>query len=204
MFLVVFGSTADSGPNTVPAEPNSPAEAVLKTNIAVTVNGVDITESDVDAEVTQRLGRMRIPPKVPPQFIEQYKKQIRQPALEDLISRVLVDERIRTEVVVTEEEVIAYLERAGAAQKPPLSLDDIKERIRAAGQDFDEVKRDIRRRLGSQKLMEAQWAGRINLTEDDARKHYDENPRLFETPEQVRASHILIKPDTSKSYSHKT
>ena len=192
-FLAVFGSTADSGPNAVPAEPNSPAEAVLKTSIAVTVNGVDITESEVDAEVARRLRGA----KMPPQFIEQYKKQIRQPALEDLISRVLVDERIRAEVVVTEEEVIAYLERAGAAQKPPLSLDDIKERIRAAGQNFDEVKRDIRRRLGSQKLMEAQWAGRINITEDDARKYYDENPRLFETPEQVRASHILIKPDTS-------
>ena len=197
IFFAAFGSTANCGPNTVPVEPNRVAEIVPETDIAVTINGVDITESDVDVEVAQRLRRMRMPPKMPPQFIEQYKKQIRQPALEDLITRVLVDEKIKAEVVVTEEEITAYLEKMGSAQRPPLSLEDIKEQIRASGQNFDDVEQNIRRRLGSQKLMEAQWAGRINITEDDARKYYDENPRLFETPEQVRASHILIKPDTS-------
>lgn len=197
MFLAVFSSTANCGPNTVPVEPNRVAEIAPETDIAVTINGVDITESDVDAEVAQRLKRMRIPSGMPPQFLEQYKKELRQPALEELITRMLLDEKIKAEVVVTEEEVIAYLEGAGSAQKPPLSLEDIKERIRASGQDFDDVKQNIRRRLGYQRLMEAQWAGRINITEDEARKYYNENPRQFRAPEQVKASHILIKPDTS-------
>jgi peptidyl-prolyl cis-trans isomerase C len=43
--------------------------------------------------------------------------------------------------------------------------------------------------------MEAQWVGKINITEEDAKKHYDESPTQFEVKEQVRASHILIKPD---------
>jgi len=43
--------------------------------------------------------------------------------------------------------------------------------------------------------MEAKWAGKINVTEEDAQKYYQENPKQFETPEQVRASHILVKPE---------
>jgi len=179
------------------AEPNSPAETAPKKNVAVTVNGIDIIESDVDAAVAVQLRRIKIPAQMPPQFIEQYKKQIRQTALEDLITRVLVDEKIKAEVVVTEEEVVGYLEKMGSAQRPPLSLENIREQIRASGQNFDQVKQNIRIRLGYQKLMQAQWAGRINVTEDEAKKYYNENPEQFKTPERIRASHILIKPDTS-------
>ena len=197
VFWVTFGSTGNCGPNTVLAEPNRPAEAAPKTDIAVTVNGIVITESQVDAEVTQELGRMRIPPQMPPQFLERYKEQLRRQALEKLIGRVLVDERIKAGVVVTEEEVLSYLEAMAASQRPPLTLEDIKRRIASAGQDFEQVKENIRRAMGYQRLMEAQWAGKINVTEADAKKYYDENPRRFGTPEQVRVSHIQIKPDMS-------
>jgi len=197
VFLVAFGSIADCGPNTVPVEPNRPVEAAPKTDIALTVNGIDITEREVDAEVTRELWIRKIPPQMPPEFVEQYKKEVRQQVLEDLIARVLVDERIKEEVMVAEEEVTSYLEGMVAAQEPPLSLEDLKRRIAAFGQDFEQVKENIRRGLGRQRLMQAQWIGRINVTEDDAKKYYDDNPRLFETPERVRASHIQIKPDMS-------
>jgi peptidyl-prolyl cis-trans isomerase C len=73
-------------------------------------------------------------------------------------------------------------------------LDDLKKQIESRGQSFDEVKQQAQKGLAYQKVMEAQWAGKINVTEDDAKKYYDENPKRFETPEQIRASHILIKP----------
>jgi hypothetical protein len=91
VFLVAFGSTADCGPNAVPVEPNRPVEAAPKTDIAVTVNGVAITESQVDAQVARELWRRKIPQQMPPEFVEQYKKEVRQQVLEDLIARVFVD-----------------------------------------------------------------------------------------------------------------
>jgi len=197
IFFVAFGSTANSVPNTPPAEPNRPAGTALKKNVAVTVNGIDITESEVDAAVAQQLKRMKMSAQMPPQFLVQYKKQIRHQVLERLIAGLLVAEKVRAEAVVTEEEVIEYLEKMGSMQRPPVSLEDIKKRVEASGQSFDRIKQNIREGLGYQKLIDVQCAGRINITEDDAKKYYDKNIERFKTPQQVRASHILIKPDTS-------
>jgi len=43
--------------------------------------------------------------------------------------------------------------------------------------------------------MESLWAGKVEVTQEDAKKYYDENSQRFETPEQIRASHILIQPE---------
>jgi peptidyl-prolyl cis-trans isomerase C len=168
--------------------------------IAVTVNGVDITETAVDAKVAEQIGRMKMPTQLPPEFLGQYKKRLRQQAVENMIVEQLLEEEARAVgVVVTDEDVLAHLKESGSRQSPPLSLGDIKALIEAQGRSFDEVKEQIRssKGMGYQKLMEAQWAGKVNVTEDAAQRYYLENKKRFETPEQVRASHILIKPDTA-------
>jgi peptidyl-prolyl cis-trans isomerase C len=59
--------------------------------------------------------------------------------------------------------------------------------------NFDQVKEDIRKALSRNKFMEAQWAGKTDVNEAEAKKYYDENTKRFDVPEQIRASHILIK-----------
>jgi peptidyl-prolyl cis-trans isomerase C len=208
IFLAVFGlacresgsaetdanTNTVEGPRSAGTQPSAPAAGAGR--IAVTVNGVDIAESDVEAQIKPQLEKMAA--QLPPAFIEQYKKQLRQQVLEKMIVERLLDEKVKAaKIAATEEEVIDQLEKMASAQKPPLSLEDFKALVKAYGQSFDEVKQQIQRGLGYQKLMEAQWTGRINVTEDDAKKYYSENTKQFEMPEQVRASHILIKPDTT-------
>ena len=128
------------------------------------------------------------------QLPEQYKKQIRQQVLEKMIVEQLLDEKVKAaKIAVTDEEVIERIKEIISQQQPPLSMEDFKVLIEANGQNFDDVKLRIRKGLAYQKLMEAQWAGKINITEDDAKKYYSENAEQIE---QVRASHILITPDT--------
>ena len=181
--------------DTTPAEPNTPAETVTD-SVAVTVNGVDITESDIEAKIKPQLEKMA--KQLPPQFVEQYKKQLRQKTLEAMIGMLLMDEKIKAvNIVVTEEEVIDHIREMASQQG--LSLDDFKALIEAYGKNFDEWKQQMqfRRGLSYNKFFQAQWADKINITEDDAKKYYSENKKQFETPEQVRASHILIGPDTA-------
>jgi len=228
IFLAVFGlacresgsaetdANTVEGPHSVGTQPSTPAAeagriAVTETGrsaelsrsptdtIAVTVNGVDIAENDVEAQIKPQLEKMAA--QLPPAFVEQYKKQLRQQVTEKMIVERLLDEEVKAVgMVVTEEEVIDQIKKIASAQKPPLSLEDFKVLIEAYGKSFDEVKQQIQRGLGYQKLMEAQWAGKINVTEDDVKKYYSENTNEFKIPERVRASHILIalpqvKPD---------
>ncbi len=74
-------------------------------------------------------------------------------------------------------------------------MEEFRKKTAQYGQNFDELKQQLRKGMTYQKVVEAQWAGKINITEEDAKKHYDENPTQFEVKEQVRASHILIKSD---------
>jgi peptidyl-prolyl cis-trans isomerase C len=178
----------------VQPEPNVPVETGPN-SVAVTVNGANITEGEVDKLINMQLAGT---PNRSPEVIEQYKKILRQQALEGLIVGRLLDEKVKdTNIVVTDEEVTSRLKEIASLQKPAMSLEDFKKKMEEYGQNFDEVKGQVRKGLSYQKLIEAQPGGKISVTEQDANNFYTENIKHFETPEQVRASHILIKPDTS-------
>jgi len=195
IFFAACSLAAASAPNAVPTEPNSPLEGATD-SVAVTVNGVDITEGEIEAQIRPQLEKTTA--QLPPAFAQAYKKQLRQQALERMIVEQLLNQKVKADgIVVTEEEVIDKIKEMASQQQPPLSLEDFKVLIEAYGKSFDEVKQRVQKGLGYEKIMEAQWAGKINVTEDDAKKYYSENKTKFETPEQVRASHILIKPDTT-------
>ena len=189
----------ESRPSEGLAEPQAPEEPA--DSVAVTVNGADITEAELQEIIKPQLEKMAQQGKqLTPAFAQTLEKRLRQQALDRIIIVRLLDEKAKeANIVVTEEEVINQINVLLAAQKPPLSLEEFKKKTVESGQSFDKVKEQVRKGLAYQKIVEAQWAGKINITEEDAKKYYDENPTKFEVKEQVRASHILIKPDTTDS-----
>jgi len=175
-----------------PQPPEEPADSV-----AVTVNGVDITEAELQKLVKPQLERMAQRAKqLPPAFAQTLEKQLRQQVLNQIIIERLLGEKVKeANILITEEELINKITELAADQRPPLSLEEFKKKIAQYGQNFDELKQQIQKGMTYKKVMEAQWAGKINITEEDAKKYYDENITKFDVKEQVRASHILIKPD---------
>jgi peptidyl-prolyl cis-trans isomerase C len=174
--------------------PTSPAE-----DVAVTVNGFDITEEDLEKEIKPRLEQMVARNKqLPPFLIEQLKARMRAEALERMIVERLIDEKVKdAQIVVTEEDVNDFIKTMAASEN--LSVADMKALIEASGQNFEQWKQRMQfeKRLAYQKLFESKFDDKVNITEEDAREYYLENQQDFEIPEQVRASHILIMPDTS-------
>ena len=43
-----------------------------------------------------------------------------------------------------------------------------------------------------EKLLEINYPEQMKVTDENAKKFYDDNLKYFQKPEQVRASHILI------------
>ncbi len=180
-------------------EPQAPEESV--DSVAVTVNGVDVTEAELQKLIKPELEKMaQQGKKLSPAFAQSLEKQIRQQYLNRIIVRRLLDEKVKeANIVIAEEELASQFTKVAAAQKPPLSLDQFKKKLAKYGQNFDEIKQQLRKEMTYQKVVEAQQASKINITEEDAKKYYDENPTQFEVKEQVRASHILITSDTTGS-----
>jgi peptidyl-prolyl cis-trans isomerase C len=169
--------------------------------VAATVDGVKITEGDVQSLIKPQLDMIVAQSKqLPPTMVEQYKKQLREQGLEQLIRSALLDQKVKdANVVVTDEEVVNKIREIVSGSPTLLSLEEVKKQLEQYGQDFEKVKQDVRTGLLRDRFMEMQWQGKTDVTEDEAKKYYEQNPKRFEMPEQVRASHILIKFDAADS-----
>jgi len=164
-------------------------------DIAVIVNGKVITEASVQAQMKPQLQQLS-QRNFPPQFAGQLKSQIRNRTIEKFIVEQLLSEQVeKKNVVVTDQNVIDYLKRAGAQKN--MSLDDIKQLFKSQGRSFEQVKQQMKNSKGMkfQKLIDAQLEGKLNFTIEDAQQYYTENKDKFKKPERVKARHILIRPD---------
>ena len=98
---------------------------------------------------------------------------------------------------MTAEQAIAKMEEQLANVNPPMDLDKYKEMVAAQGGNFEEALEQFQQRMAMEQFMETQWAGKVDVNDQDVQAYYDEHPAEFTTAEKVQASHILIKPDTS-------
>jgi peptidyl-prolyl cis-trans isomerase C len=67
------------------------------------------------------------------------------------------------------------------------------------GRNYNDLIQQFKESMVYDKFIDSQIGDQIKVTEEDAKKFYDENQKtLFESPEQVRASHILIKSEPNE------
>jgi len=190
-------------PDTVKPDVNTvapaPVTAKSGSDVLVTVNGVDITQKQLDDLLKPHLDRLaKQAAKVPPAFLEQQMKLIKDQALQGMITMQLIDEEVKkANIVVTDNEVTSEITRMAALQKPPVTLEELKATMEAYGASYEELKNQIQTTLGLQKLVAQKYPDEVKVTEDDAKASYEQNKARYDVPEQVRASHILIKPDLS-------
>jgi len=198
IFIVAFGcrQKPSAETETERAEPNAPAQIDTKAvepkqvakaaadGVAVTVNGVAITEKEIEAEIKQ----------LPPAYLQQNKERIRQQVLDRMIAMRLIDEKSKAaQITITEEDVYAQVAEIAAQQG--MSVEEFKKMLQSRGMNYDEWEQQIRWGVKRGKLVEAEFGDQLKITENDANNFYTANIERFETPEQVKASHILIKPD---------
>jgi peptidyl-prolyl cis-trans isomerase C len=162
--------------------------------IVVTVNGKDIRESQILALIGTELDAIaKSSSQMPAAMLDEYKKQIRQQAVEQLILTELLGNKVKeAKIEITNEQALNEINTALAAQQPPMSLDDYKKELAKNGINYDDELMQIKLVLGYQKLLEPYWADKVQVTEADANSFYTTNIAQYQVPEQIKASHILV------------
>jgi peptidyl-prolyl cis-trans isomerase C len=155
------------------------------------VNGAVITKADYERElgiVKQHLSGMGKQPN-DSQF-----GQIKKDLLESLIDReVLYQESQKNGVSVSDE---AINEQLKAMKKQFPSEEEFKNALSKLDLSEVSLKSQLKRSMGIQQVIEKQQFGqKVTVSDEEAKAYYDSNPSLFEKPEEVQASHILIKVD---------
>jgi foldase protein PrsA len=116
-------------------------------------------------------------------LVEQYGKA----ALETMITNKMIElEASKEKVKISEEEqkreLQALIDSYGGAEA-------FEEAVKENGMNQEAIEKEIKHYITIKKLMEP----RITITEEEMKSYFEENKSSFDEPEQVKASHILVK-----------
>jgi tetratricopeptide (TPR) repeat protein len=145
--------------NTPAVEPNfAVADKKVMDGVVVTVNGTAITESQVEDAIAPQLKQMA--GKGPENMIPQSRQQIRKRVIKQLvIEQLLAQEEKKNNIDVKQSELDQQINKQIAEQN--LTLDEFKSMLKNYGTTYDEYLRPMRRKLMFDKLMETQFAKKL-------------------------------------------
>ncbi|MGD1967673.1 MAG: peptidylprolyl isomerase [Desulfobacterales bacterium] len=165
---------------------------------AAVVNGVPISKDDFDRELDFFIKRANMRgQQVPEAQMGMMKNQV----LDSLIDReLLYQESKKKGIKVDPKEVSDQFQQI--KQRYP-SEDEFKKLLGEMDLTVSDVKNQIERGMAIQQLLDQEVTTKIKIGDEEVKSYYDANPQLFQQPEQVKASHILIKVDSNAPQAQK-
>lgn len=107
-------------------------------------------------------------------------------ALEMLIANKIIDLELKKEnITITEEDVEKEIEIVAEHYG---GRENFENMLAMYGETLEDIKFNIEKNLQIKKLLEPQ----IEVTEEEMMTYFEENKDMFNTEEQVKASHILV------------
>jgi len=158
--------------------------------VLATVNGTEITQSQIDSVLAPYLERMTSMGREVP---DSQKMQIQKEILNGMAEKQLLAEKIESEgIVVTDEQVNEKIKEITTSQG--ITIQDFEKSLQTrGGLSMAGFNSQVKMALGVDELLNSEFAkSGQSVTEEEAKKFYDDNIAIFTRPEQVRASHILI------------
>jgi peptidyl-prolyl cis-trans isomerase C len=118
--------------------------------------------------------------------------------INDEIRKEIIERMVKQEVLFQEiekQKLAGIDEKAKTAfdeTKAQFKTDDeFKKALKDQGMDEKTLRETLRRRVAFQIYVEQTIVPSIKVSDEEAKKFYDENPKFFDMPESVKASHIL-------------
>jgi peptidyl-prolyl cis-trans isomerase C len=160
-----------------------------KDTIAV-VNGSEITQEDFDREMG-RVKRQLL--NMGKHLNDSQMPGIKKEVLENLISRELLYQETQQKGIKIDEAAVN--EKVMTLKKRFPSEAEFKNALTKANLSEAVIKAQIERGLAIEQLIGTYVAKKVAVSSQEVKDFYENHPSLFKQPEQVRASHILIKID---------
>jgi peptidyl-prolyl cis-trans isomerase C len=166
---------------------------------AAMVNGVAISMEQYNKELNVQLARGSQQGK---QMSDDQLAALKNSILDSLIEReVLYQQSQKSGIQVSDQKVDDQL--AGIKKRFPNET-EYKNALSKMNLSEDEVKAQIKRGLSIRELIDQQITSKVVITDEESKAYYDKNPQMFKQPEQIKASHILIKVDAKADEAQKT
>ena len=163
---------------------------------AATVNGKPILKSQYDHELSvfQKRAEQQGRP-LSDADLATVKKQL----LENLIEAEMLYQQSQKEGVKVEDQSIN--EQIEKIKKRFPDEAAYKKALEGMEMSEKEIRSQIQRGLAINQLLDTNVRQKITVTAEESNNFYKSNPNLFKQPEQVKASHILIKvaPDAEEA-----
>ena len=162
------------------------------------VNGVIISQGEFDRELDFFVRRAAPEGQ---QLPELQLAKIQNDVLESLIDReVLFQESQKKGIEVKADEISDQLKKI--KQRYPDET-QFAEMLKGIGLTESDVQTQIKRGMAIQQLIDKEVGEKVKISDEESKQYYDTHPEFFKQPEQVNASHILIKVDENASEAQK-
>ena len=161
---------------------------------AATVNGSVIPKQTLEREVRLFTDRMvRQGRQVPDVQVPVLRNEI----LDSLIDQELLYQDSQKQHMQVDKKAVD--EKYDEIKKRFKTEQEFKDAISKMGVTEAEIRSQLKKGLAIDELLKTKVVKDIQVTEEEAKKYYDEHTDQFKQAEQVKASHILIKvaPDAS-------
>ncbi|MCF8028105.1 MAG: peptidylprolyl isomerase [Desulfobacteraceae bacterium] len=163
-------------------------EAAMDGQTVAVVNDVEITAQELEQKmqlIRSRYANMGMP------IQGEQLVQLRDSILNNLIEKqLLIEESKAQDINVDESEIQEQLNELKGQFE---SQDAFEKKIASSGYSEDELKTEMRENLLIRNLIEKKIESGISVSDEQARKYYQENKEEYKVPEQIRARHILIQ-----------
>jgi peptidyl-prolyl cis-trans isomerase C len=162
------------------------------------VNGSVITQKDFDREmdgVQRRLASMGR------SFDDSQLLALKKEVLEGLINGELLYQETQKKGITVEEAAIDEEFKTLKGRFP--DEDQFKTALSKANLSEAALRSQIKRRLTLEHFIATQFAEKVTVSAKEAKDYYESHPQSFKQPEQIRASHILIKIDPGADESQR-
>jgi peptidyl-prolyl cis-trans isomerase C len=157
---------------------------------AAVVNGVAISKDDFEREMDFYIKRAnQRGQQIPEAQMGMMKSQV----LDSLIDRELLFQETKKKGIKVDPKDVA--DEFQKIKQRYAKSGEFEQLLSKMGLTESDVQNQIERGMAIQQLIDKEVRAKITIEDKDVKSYYDANPQLFEQPEQVKASHILIKVD---------